>query len=97
MLTVTEDAKQLLKETLRAHSDDPEVVLRLSMKPPGQLGILLDNEAEGDQVIEHEGVKVLLVASELAPMVEGVTLDIQDTPDGPKLVVTKEKKNNSKD
>ena len=35
MLTITENAKQLLKGTLTAHSDDPEVGLRLSLKPPG--------------------------------------------------------------
>ena len=90
MLTVTEGAKQLLKETLLDLSDDPEAGLRLSMKPPGQLGIVLDEEAEGDQVVEHEGSKVLLVAYELAPVVDGVTLDVQDTPEGPKLVVVKE-------
>lgn len=88
MLTVTESAKQLLKETLSAHTDDPEIGLRLEVKPPGQLGIVLDRGAEGDQVVEHEGAKVLLVASELAPAVDGVTLDIQDTADGPKLVVS---------
>jgi Fe-S cluster assembly iron-binding protein IscA len=90
MLTVTESAKQLLKETLLAHSDDPEAVPRLSMMPPGQLGIMLDSETEGDQVVEHEGVKVLLVASELAPVVDRVTLDVQDTPEGSKLVVFRE-------
>lgn len=89
MLTVTESAKQLLKETLLAHSDDPEAGLRLSITPPGQFGIVLDSEAEGDQVVEHEGAKVLLVAPELAPVVEGITLDVQDTADGPKLVVSK--------
>lgn len=91
MLTVTESAKQLLKETLQAHTDDPEVGLRLSPGEPGQLGIVLDREAEGDQVVEHEGAKVLLVASELAPAVDGVTLDIQETTDGPKLAVSQEK------
>lgn len=90
MLTVTESAKQLLKETLQAHTDDLEVGLRLSPGEPGQLGLVLDGEAEGDQVVEHEGAKVLLVASELAPAVDGVTLDIQDTADGPKLVVSRE-------
>jgi Fe-S cluster assembly iron-binding protein IscA len=89
MLTVTESAKQLLKETLLAHSDDPEVGLRLSMKPPGQLGITLDSEAEGDQVVKHEGAKVLLVAPELAPAVDKMTLDVQDSPDGPKLVASR--------
>lgn len=94
MLTVTESAKQLLKETLQAHTDDPEIGLRLSPREPGepgQLGIVLDREAEGDQVVEHEGAKVLLVASELAPAVDGVTLDIQETTDGPKLAVSQEK------
>lgn len=90
MLTVTESAKQLLKETLLAHTDDPEIGLRLSLKAPGQLGIVLDREAEGDQVVEHEGAKVLLVASGLVPVVDGVTLDVQDTPDGPKLAVSKQ-------
>ena len=90
MLTVTEGAKQLLKGILTSHSDDPEVAARLSFNPPGEFGIVLDREAEGDQVVEHQGSKVLLVASELAPVVEGITLDVQDTPEGPKLVMAKE-------
>lgn len=85
MLKVTDGAKQELKKTLSAHTDDPEVSLRLELKPPNQFGLALGKEAEGDQVIEHEEAKVLLVASELAPAVDGVTLDVQDTADGPKL------------
>lgn len=90
MLTVTENAKQLLKETLLAHTDDPESGLRLTLDPPGRLGLVLSTEGYGDQVVEHEGAKVLLVAPELAPVVDGITLDVQDTADGPKLVITKE-------
>ena len=97
MLVVTESAKQLLKNTLRLHSDDPEISLRLSMDPGGQLGLKLGSKIEGDQVVEHEGAKVLLVAPELTPALEGVTLDVQDTVDGPELVVNKEKQSNSKD
>ena len=55
------------------------------------LGLVPDREAEGDQVVEHKGVKVLLVASELAPAVDGITLDVQDTAEGQKLVVSKGK------
>ena len=91
MLTVTESAKQLLKETLLAHTDDPEVSLRLELKPPGQFGVVLGREAEGDQVIEYEETTVLLVAAELASAVEGIALDVQDTADGPQLVVSKGK------
>ena len=90
MLTVTDSARQLLKETLTAKSDDPEVGLRLSMESTGQFGLVPDREVQGDQVVEHEGSKVLLVASELAHAVDGLTLDAQDTPDGPKLAVLRE-------
>jgi Fe-S cluster assembly iron-binding protein IscA len=89
MLTVTEDAKQLLKETLREHSDDPETGIRLSVKEEGQFGIVLDSESEGDQVVEHEGAKVLLVSPGLATALEGSTLDVQDTDDGQKLFISK--------
>ena len=91
MFTVTESAKQVLKDTLVAHTDDPENVLRLSVTPPGQLGIVVDKETEGDQVIEHEGAKVLLLSSEVVTAVEGLTLDAQDTAEGPKLIVVQEK------
>ena len=90
MLTVTESAKQLLRETLREHSEDPETGIRLSVKEGGQFGIVLDSESEGDQVVEHEGAMVLLVAPEMATALEGNTLDVQDTEEGPKLFLSKE-------
>ena len=90
MLTVTESAKQLLKEILLDQADDPEMGLRLSVRPPGHFGVSLDREAEGDQVVEHEGAKVLLVAPEIAPLLDGKTFDVQDTAEGPKLVILQE-------
>jgi len=90
MLTVTENAKQHLKNMLLAHSDDPEMGVRLMLEPQGRLALVLGEEELGDQVVEHEGAKALLVAPELAPVVEGITLDVQDTPEGPKLVMSKE-------
>lgn len=87
MITVTDSAKEHLKNTLLAHTDDPNISLRLVAKPAGKLGFVLDSEAEGDQVVEHKGTKVLLVGQELVPVVEGLTLDVQDTADGPKLAI----------
>ena len=46
-----------------------------------------------DQVVEHEGTNVLVVEEKLATSLEGVTLDTQDTPEGPKLVVSQEPQN----
>jgi len=90
MITVTESAKGLLKEILTAHSDDPEMGVRLLMNSPGQLGLVLGEEEPGDQVFEHQGAKVLLVSPDLAMALEEITLDVRDTDDGPKLVVQKE-------
>jgi Fe-S cluster assembly iron-binding protein IscA len=91
MLTITESAKQLLKEILKTHSDDSNKGIRLVLESPGQLSLALGTEEKDDQVIEHEGAKVLLVSKELMPVVEGVTLDVEDTANGPKVVALKEK------
>ena len=90
MLTVTDEAKQLLKETLEKHSDNPETGIRLSVKDEGQFSIVLDNESEGDQVVEHEGSKVLMVSSQLATDLSGSILDVRDTQEGKKLFLSKE-------
>lgn len=95
MLTVTENAKQLLKETLREHSDNPETSIRLSLGEEGQFGIALDVESEGDQVVEYEGDKVLLIASAMSTVLESRTLDVQDTEEGPRLVISQGNQDNS--
>jgi Fe-S cluster assembly iron-binding protein IscA len=90
MLTVTEEAKQLLKETLQKHSEDPETGIRLSVKEEGQFSIILDNQSEGDQVVEHEGAKVLMVSPDLANDLTDSILDVRDTQEGKKLFLSKE-------
>jgi Fe-S cluster assembly iron-binding protein IscA len=90
MVTVTEGAKQVLKEKLLAHTSEPDVGIRLESEPSGQLGLVLDRESEGDQVVEHDEMKVLLVAPELATKLEGITLDTEDTSEGRRLVIRKE-------
>jgi len=93
MLRVTDSAKQHLKATLLAHTEAPETGLRLCLEPSGRLSLVLDKEGYGDQVVEHEGSKVLLVESgRLFWLLEEATLDAQDTPDGPKLVIDKSKR-----
>jgi Fe-S cluster assembly iron-binding protein IscA len=91
MLTVTENAKQYLKDTLLAHSSDPDVGLRLTLEPPRQFGLMLDSVGIGDHVVEHEGSKVLLVTPELVTLLNEVTIDTKDTPEGlKKLMISKE-------
>lgn len=95
MLAVAEGAKQELKRILElkkilaANIDDPRVGLRLTLREVDQFGLSIDIEMPGDQVVEYEGSKVLLVEKELASSLEGHTLAIalEDTPNGPKLVI----------
>jgi len=90
MLTVTEEAKQILKEKLLANTDDSEMCLRLKEGTGGQLGLVLNKEAPDDYVVEHKETRVLLIGKELADVVDELTLTTEDTPEGPKLVIRRE-------
>ena len=85
MLTVTAEAKEKLIEALQELTTDPEVAVRLipSLSMPNQLELVLDKEREEDQVVEsEEGMNVLLIGSDIAPALEGMVLDYQETPQG---------------
>ena len=91
MVTVTERAREELGSILAAASiAGPEVGLRLTTTAPGQFNLTTDTEREADRVVEHEGSKVLLVGTELTEFLEGVTIDCQDSPEGPHLVMMKD-------
>lgn len=86
MVGVTARAKKELKKILAAKVDMPQAGLRLVSHSQSELGLGVDIELPGDQVVRYDGSKVLLVENRLAKKLEGVTLDIDDTPDGPQLV-----------
>jgi len=90
MLAVTERAKQELKKILSAHVDYPMAGLRLSKSEPDRFTLTIDVEEPGDQVVKHEGSKVLLVDKELASALQGTIIDIEDTPEGPRLTAFEE-------
>jgi Fe-S cluster assembly iron-binding protein IscA len=89
MLTVTENAKQRLKELLLANTNDADFGVRLVLRAVGQTGLVLDREGFADDVVEYEGAKVLLMGPEVAQLVAGATLDTEDTPEGTKLVISR--------
>ena len=90
MLGVTERARQKLKRMLTANTDKPEACLRLTANDQGQLGLAIDVERQGDQAVEHEDSKVLLVEKDLADTLQGITIDVEDTPEGARLVIPSE-------
>ncbi len=91
MLTVTALAGGKMKEAIQAKTTDSEVGFRLIPYPsrPNRLKIVLDKEKEGDQVVESEGVKILLLSPEVVPMLEGMVIDYQETSQGGDLTISK--------
>ena len=95
MVSVTERARGELKTILLDNVDNPEAGLRLSAGESDQLRLGIDVEMPGDQVVEHEGSKVLLVEQELAGNLEGLTIDVDDSSEGLKLVIVKDSESQS--
>jgi len=88
MLTVTAQAAAELKTIAQAEATNPEEALRLIPTGEGELALVVDAPGEGDQVVEHEGVNVLLIGPELIDAVDGLVLDCMDTPQGLQLTIS---------
>ena len=87
MIHVTERAKNELKKLLMAKVDWPEARLRLVDRGQGQLGLGIDVESPHDRIVDYEGRKLLVVEPALATSLNGVTLDVDDSPEGAELVI----------
>jgi Fe-S cluster assembly iron-binding protein IscA len=88
---VTTIAKDKLKEVIQAKTAESEVGYRIvpSTSRPNQLKMVLDKEKEGDQVVESDGAKILFLSPEVAPMMEGMVIDYQETPQGGGFTISK--------
>jgi Fe-S cluster assembly iron-binding protein IscA len=87
MIQVTERAKQELRNLLTAKVDWPGARLRLMDRGQGRLGLGIDIESPDDQVVDYDGATLLVVEPGLATNLKGVTLDVDDNPEGPELVI----------
>jgi hypothetical protein len=87
MIKVTEDAMQILKTILVAAEAGPEEGLRLLPTPDGTFALAIDTELSGDQVVEYEGLKVLLVGVEYLKVLSSRTIDCDHSREEPVLFV----------
>lgn len=97
MVSVTAEAKDLLQDLLQQAEQqgavvDENISIRLAQTAPVEgeteqvgLSLVLDEAHEGDQVVEHEGKRVLLVDPSTSDLLQGITLDAVDTPEGRRL------------
>jgi len=87
MINITERAKQALKQILAANIDLSQGRLRLMDRGQGKLGLGVDIEMPGDELVKYDGSTVLVVERGLAANLKGVTLDVEDSGNGSKLVI----------
>ena len=87
MINVTQRAGKELKKIRDSHVDNWYALLRLIPRGEGRVGLGIDIEMPGDQVVECEGVKVLVVERQLAASLEGITIDAEDNGGTPELVL----------
>ena len=87
MINVTKRAKQELERLLTTTVNWPEARLRLIDRGNGVLGMGVDTESAGDEVVEYEGKPVLVIEPRLANTHEEITIDVDETADGAELVI----------
>ncbi|MFW6125642.1 MAG: thioredoxin [Chloroflexota bacterium] len=89
MLKVTTSAKAQLEQLLQQQRPQPGMAVRVSASPAGdQLQLAWDEEREGDQVVtSDEGENLLLVGPDVAPMVDTMVMDYQESPQGSRFAM----------
>ena len=86
MIDVTPDAKELFQNV-----EHPEgTVLRLDPVLDGetgqtQVGIAAGEPKDDDQVVEHAGQSLLHIAAPVSEALDGATINVVDTPEGPAI------------
>ena len=83
MVTITTRAKEELKRVVETRSLDPGRFLRLAVPPvwvgEGDFGIVVDDQGPEDQEVSFQGLKVLLVDSDLAHRLATSVLDFKQS------------------
>ena len=87
MVNVTERAKQALKKILTSNVDLSQGRLRLMDRGQGKLGLGIDIEMPGDEIVKYDDSTVLVIERELLANLKGVTLDVEDSVKGSELVI----------
>ena len=90
MVIVTTRAKEALAQIKEsANVSDPMIGLRLEQATADRYSLFPDHEKPGDQIVEHEGAKVLLIDDELSEALAGAKIDGKATDQGLELVIAR--------
>jgi len=87
MVTVTDSAKEELKRILSTTSLDTGKFLRLTTPPAwvgeGDFGIVIDEEHQGDHLVDFQSRTVLVIDEALAERLSSSVFDFKSSPQGP--------------
>ena len=87
MIEITDDAKKELKKILAENAEDPNMSLRLTMSEEGGLGLMIDEVMPDDNIVEYEGTRVLVIEETIALLLDGVSIEVEQTPEGQVLTL----------
>ncbi len=79
---MTSPTAERISKDLQAAATEPEVTIRLTPSPSmsNRIEMVLDKEKEGEQVVESERVKILLLGPEIAKALGGMVIDYEQMP-----------------
>jgi len=86
-VAVTERAAAALKGLLDQQNPDPDQVLRLTYDADNSVKLVLGNEADGDQIVQHQGDVVMVIEPSISEDLSGTTLDCTETAAGVSLTL----------
>ena len=86
MIKITERAKQLVQLILNAKVDFPGGLLRVMDSGQGTLGLGIDIEMPGDEIVKYEGSAILVIERKFAANLKKITLDVEESIKGPENV-----------
>jgi Fe-S cluster assembly iron-binding protein IscA len=88
MLKVTGRALEAIASALDANQVQAEQALRLARNDEGGFGLAVDEQREGDEVVAHGERPVLFIEPDVSVQLDGVTLDLMESPQGRRLTLT---------
>jgi Fe-S cluster assembly iron-binding protein IscA len=86
-MNVTVRAADVLHQALDEEQADESRALRVTLAEEGGYRLGVDDEREGDDVIEHDGRKILLMEPAVARALDEVTLDVVAADGGTQLAL----------
>jgi Fe-S cluster assembly iron-binding protein IscA len=81
MVRVTEQAASALEELLAENGAPPEAGVRLTPSAGGNMGMIIEEPREGDEVINREETPLLIVDAAVAPGLTDMVVDYRDVVD----------------